>query len=180
MLTTLMQTLINNIHHRGLNHGLNRSLKNGLRSRKPQTQSRQQQSLAAHGLIGGKCQSVSYKTFRQHISDSTTPLVCSKKGTTFIFNQHQKVCALIKSPYFDSRGRWQPVRYFVTDGVKLSNFSSLRCIELPLLLCQAKTQRMIQRLLKGLKQLPLLSGSKVRPASKRKTTPVWTTMRLTA
>lgn len=172
MLTTLMQTIIDNINHLGL--------KSGLRSSKRLTQSRQQQSLAAHGLIGGKCQSVCYKTFRLHISDMTTPLVCSKKGTTFIFNQQQKVCALIKSPYFDSRGRWQPVRYFVTDGVQWSNFSSLRRIELPLMLCQAKTQSVFKQLLRCLKPLQLSVEPKVRPVSKRKVAPVWTTMRVTA
>lgn len=180
MLSTLVQAIVNKMNHRGINYGLKYSLKNGLQPNTYPSKTRQQKSLAAYGLIGGKCQSVSYKAFRQHISDMTTPLVCSKKGTTFIFNQQQKVCALIKPPYFDSRGRCQPVRYFVTDGVQLSNFSSLRRIELPLLLCQAKTQRAIKQVLKGFKQLQLSLGPKARASSKRKTTPVWTTMRLTA
>ena len=173
MLSKLIQTIIDR-----MNHGFHS--KSGVRASKRVTQSRQQQSLAAHGLIGGKCQSVSYKAFRQHISNMTTPLVCNKKGMTFIFNQQQKVCALIKPPYFDSKGRWQPVRYFLADGVQLSSFSSLRRISLPLLLCQAKTYSTIRQLVNGFKQLSLLSGSSVKPVSKRKTTPVWTTMRLTA
>ena len=108
----MLSMLINKINPRALNSGSN--ISNRLQ------QIRQQNSLAAHGFVSGNCQSVSYEAFRHCLSDIATPLVCSKKGTTFIFNQQQKVCALIKPPYFDSRGQCQPVRYFLAEGVQLS------------------------------------------------------------
>ena len=171
MLSTLIKTIINKTHHRGLKSGS--SISNRL------TQIRQQNSLAAHGFVSGKCQSVSYEAFRHCLSDIATPLVCSKKGTTFIFNQQQKVCALIKPPYFDARGQCQPVRYFLAEGMQLSAFSSLRRIELPRLLWQAKSQSAMQGLLKSIKHLLAPSNSQSRVMSKRKS-PVWTSMRLTA
>ncbi|MBT5293207.1 MAG: hypothetical protein HOO01_07070 [Cellvibrionales bacterium] len=167
----MLSMLINKINPRALNSGSN--ISNRLQ------QIRQQNSLAAHGFVSGNCQSVSYEAFRHCLSDIATPLVCSKKGTTFIFNQQQKVCALIKPPYFDSRGQCQPVRYFLAEGVQLSAFSSLRRIELPRLLWQAKIHSIIQGSLKSVKQLLTPSNTPTRAMSKRKT-PVWTSMRLTA
>ena len=170
MRSTLIQ-IINKMNHRGLKTGS--SISHRL------TQIKQQYSLAAHGIVSGHCQSVSYEAFRHCLSDIAAPLVCRKKGTTFIFNQQQKVCALIKPPYFDSRGQCQPVRYFLADSVQLSAFSSLRCIELPRLLWQAKTQSVVQGLLNACKPLLAPSKTKTRAISKRKP-PVWTSMRLTA
>ena len=170
MRSTFIQ-IINRMNRRGLKTGS--SISHRL------SQIRQQNSLAAHGIVSGNCQSVSYEAFRHCLSDVSTPLVCSKKGTTFIFNQQQKVCALIKPPYFDSRGQCQPVRYFLAEGVQLSAFSSLRCIELPRLLWQAKTQSVVRALLNGCKQLLMPSNTQARSIRKRKS-PVWTSMRLTA
>ncbi|MDG1293177.1 MAG: hypothetical protein P8O99_03615 [Pseudomonadales bacterium] len=170
MRSTFIQ-IINRINHRGLKTGS--SISHRL------TQIKQQNSLAAHGIVSGNCQSVSYEAFRHCLSDIAAPLVCNKKGTTFIFNQQQKVCALIKPPYFDSRGQCQPIRYFLAEGVQLSAFSSLRCIELPRLLWQAKVQSAVQGLLNGCKQLLMPSKKHTRAISKRKS-PVWTSMRLTA
>jgi len=170
MRSTFIQ-IFNKINHRGLKTGS--SISHRL------TQIKQQNSLAAHGIVSGNCQSVSYEAFRHCLSDIATPLVCSKKGTTFIFNQQQKVCALIKPPYFDSRGQCQPVRYFLAEGVQLSAFSSLRRIELPRLLWQAKMQSVMQGFWNACKQILAPSNKQSRAMSKRKS-PVWTSMRLTA
>ena len=148
--------------------------------KKQLAQKQERQSLAAHGLSAGNYQSVSYKAFRHCLSDIDTPLVCNKKGTTFIFNQQKEVCALIKPPYFDSKGNCQPIRYILTDGVQLSHFSSLRCIELPLLLCKTRTLSAIKQVTKSLKQLLTALNPQSRSKLQQKTAPVWTTMRLTA
>lgn len=171
MRSTFIQIIINRMKNRGSNRGS--CISNRL------AQIRQQNSLAAHGFVSGNCQSVSYEAFRHCLSDIAAPLVCSKKGTTFIFNQQQKVCALIKPPYFDSRGQCQPVRYFLAEGVQLSAFSSLRRIELPRLLWQAKTQTLMHGFWSSCKQILTPSNSQSRAISKRKS-PVWTSMRLTA
>ena len=148
--------------------------------KKQLAQKQEQRSLAAHGLSAGNYQSVSYKAFRHYLSDINTPLVCNKKDITFIFNQQKEVCALIKPPYFDSRGNCQPIRYILTNGAQLSHFSSLRCIKLPLLICKTKTQSAIKQVARNIKQLLTALSPQRRSKLEQKTAPVWTTMRLTA
>ncbi len=141
----------------------------------------EKQSLAAHGLSEGNCKAVSYSVFRQFMSDISTPLVSSQKGTTFIFNQQKNVCALVKPPYFDAQGQCQPVRYFLVENVQLTAFSKQGQFELYAKLLSTQFQSRLKQIKVQL-QLSAKSSLKRQSefATKRKPAPVWTTMRLTA
>lgn len=141
------------------------------------------QPLAIHGLEKANIQAASYTTFRQHLYNINTSSVSNRQGTTLIYNQQKKVCALVKPPYFDSRGQCQPVRYFLVDASYscTPKFSLLKKPSVAISLFNQRVYEDTTCALKIARQVfKKCFSQKTTTIVKRKRAPVWTTMRLTA
>lgn len=141
------------------------------------------QSLAMYGLEKANLQAVSYSSFRQYLCDINTSNVSNRQGTTLIYNQQKKVCALVKPPYFDARGQCQPVRYFLVDDsyACAPHLSLLRNTSVAIDLFSGRIFTHAAWLTKVARQvLKKCLMQKTTRVVKRKNTPVWTSMRLTA
>jgi hypothetical protein len=127
-------------------------------------------ALACHGIIGQDYQIISESGFNQLISSINQSRIIHRNNSTLICDTQDRVHALIKAPYFDTRGHSHPVRYFALKDAKLSLFSRFK----------NHSQEAIRNVFT--RSVAIL---KTRPKRRLKTTvnasqTVWTTVRLTA
>ena len=150
------------------------------------TNTARQKLLASYGLSAERCASVSYDSFRQAVAGISSPQLKTYRGNTFIFDQRNKSCALIKPPYFDAQGRCQPIRYFWLEGIQQSG-PALRAYQRWSTLNLKKALKAQLSVGKKLLTMAARVAQKIKasvkhqPASpERRGVTVWTTLRLTA
>ena len=126
-------------------------------------------ALACHGIIGKDYQVISESGFNQLISSIAQSRIIHRNDITLICDAKARVHALIKAPYFDTRGQSHAVRYFALKNAKLSPLSSFK----------NHSQEAIKTAFKS-----SVAMLKTRPKRRLKATSdtnqtVWTTVRLT-
>lgn len=150
------------------------------------TNTARQKLLASYGLSAERCASVNYDFFRQAVAGISSPQLKTYRGNTFIFDQRNKSCALIKPPYFDAQGHCQPVRYFWLEGIQQSGpalraYQRWSALDLKTVLqAQLAAGKKLPAMAVRVAQQIIATVKHQQVGPERRGVTVWTTLRLTA
>lgn len=64
-------------------------------------------------MLSSKLQQVNYSHFRHALRNNAGHKVRNKGKTTYLYDQHNRMLAMLKSASMDAFGRIQPAQYFV-------------------------------------------------------------------
>ncbi len=67
-------------------------------------------------MMSAKLQPVNYSSFRHVLSQNAGPKVRNKGKTTYVYDQHNRIVAMLKTASMDAFGRIQPAQYFARTG----------------------------------------------------------------